>query len=87
MRCPECENEGKPHQFRQRSGPSQQGTVDIFWDEKNNHHAHDETLYTTSYFCTNGHHYTRQSKARCPVDGCEWNLRPDVIVKPLHFGP
>lgn len=83
MRCPECEKDHRPHEFRQRSGSNKPGAVDIFWDRSNRQHAHDETLYTTNYYCTNNHHYTRESQARCPVDGCEWNLRPQVAVKPL----
>jgi len=83
MRCPECEKTETPHEFRMKSEMARAGKVDVFWDEKNRQHAHDETIFEASYWCNHRHHYTRRTMPRCAVDGCAWNLRPEVNVKPL----
>ncbi len=38
-----------------------------YYDEQGDYHSHDPNQHTTSYHCTRGHDWSRDTKPRCPA--------------------
>ena len=90
MRCPECLKSDRPHKLRhdraQHGAPTPPQFVARFWDEADRLHTHDPTIYREVFSCSNGHHYKQDSRAKCPVKGCDWNEQEQVKAGQKELG-
>jgi hypothetical protein len=70
MKCKECEKEGKKSFVMPGLTMSTSAYYQPYYDEDGKYHNHDGNAVTTSYYCSNDHHWHASQKKTCP--NCDW---------------
>jgi hypothetical protein len=67
--CPVCQEEGLKSSVKGSDTFTTCAGVQAYWDEDGDYHRHDPNVSTTSYSCSNGHHFTVRTKRGCASCG------------------
>jgi hypothetical protein len=71
MKCQQCVSEGKKSKVFIDGTFATAMSFNKYYDEDGEFHSHDPNRYTTSYHCSNGHHWDLTDYRPCPNPNCE----------------
>jgi hypothetical protein len=66
--CETCKSEGKRSKVFVEGSMSTTMGASQFYDEDGRYHYHDPNTHSTSYHCSEGHHWTKG--IQMPCSGC-----------------
>lgn len=72
MICERCQQEGKRSTVQGGAGITTLMGYSAYWDQDGDYHCHNPNITTTSYHCSNGHHWTVKSNSECPNSECNY---------------
>ena len=75
MICETCKTEGKTSRIFEGASWKTAMNCRPFYDEHGKRHVHDSNRVTTSYRCSNGHAWERETRGSC---WCGWP-RPEPV--------
>lgn len=70
MICPECKKQGLKSKVYIGGSTSTLMYCQPFYDKEGKYHDHDYNSHTTTYSCSNGHHWTESPPNTC---WCGWS--------------
>lgn len=67
MICQTCKKENQKSTVRSSYGSVTLRTVENYWDEDGNYHAHNPNLHSLAYTCSRGHKWDGSYYPMCPA--------------------
>jgi len=65
MKCEECQKQGLTSRIYVGGTTATLMAAEYYYDEEGRYHAHDPNNLTTTFACSNGHHWSETSRDEC----------------------